>query len=416
MSALASFGLGAPGVRLLADSSNQALTSPLLAATLTLSPASAVPNQSIAILGTGFTTATTAGGAGAAGVHQITGTGASVVTIGGITLTAPHITYPINLDSAGSLVAPAVVPINATTLATGSISVQVTDDQGVTASATLTVPARTITLSPTSSRRLTTVTVTGVGFPGDNLSVAGSITVSITYTATAVASVSPDSGGNFTTTFPVPATAAIPSTNTVTASIVGQTGTATATHSLPSASITVSPASSPSGFTVTVIGINFPAFVGVSSLKVGPIQALPSSGPNTNGDGTFTANMIVPSLPVGPQIVIATVGGLTAVANLTVLASLVPPTPTPTPTPTIVDPDIALEPLSAVDNLERVWHFNNTTKSWTFYDPRPGFSSVNTLSGMVTGQGYWIKVFQDQTVILNSRNRVMIEGWNLVAW
>ena len=67
-------------------------------------------------------------------------------------------------------------------------------------------------------------------------------------------------------------------------------------------------------------------------------------------------------------------------------------------------------------NLLRVWHFNNSTKSWTFFDPRPAFASANTIINMATGEVYWINVFGDQTVTLNSQQRILTAGWNLLSW
>ena len=90
-------------------------------------------------------------------------------------------------------------------------------------------------------------------------------------------------------------------------------------------------------------------------------------------------------------------------------------TPTPTPTPS-VPPAVALEPLLISDNLLRVWSFDNATKVWTFFDPRPAFAAANTITGMNAGQVYWINVVSDSTLILNGRFRALNSGWNLLSW
>ena len=69
-----------------------------------------------------------------------------------------------------------------------------------------------------------------------------------------------------------------------------------------------------------------------------------------------------------------------------------------------------------VDNLVRVWNFNNTTKTWTFFDPRPGLRAASTITELVSGDVYWINVFFDQTLVLNSKQRTVTAGWNLMAW
>ena len=388
-----------------------------LAATLTLTPTSAVPNQTIVLIGPGFTAATTTGGAGPGGVHQITGSGASVVKIGDVTLTSPHITYPINLDSSGLLAETLVVPVNSTTLAGGSLTVAVTDDQGVTASATLTMVQRKITLNKTTGRRESDVRIEGTGFPATNLVASGSFIVTVDYGGTPVGNITPDSDGEFDTTFKVPTRAAIPSTNTVTALIVGTSATATATHSVPAAAISVSPDTSPPGFNVTVSGSDFPAFAQVSSLTVGSTAVLQLPSSTTTSNGRFIATFLVPAIGPGTHVVVATVGGVSAAGVFKVSEALQSATPTPTSAPgATVDPSTALEPLMAVDNLVRVWNFNNTTKSWTFFDPRPGLRSASTITELVSGDVYSIRVFFDQTLILNNKQRTLSAGWNLMAW
>jgi hypothetical protein len=76
--------------------------------------------------------------------------------------------------------------------------------------------------------------------------------------------------------------------------------------------------------------------------------------------------------------------------------------------------DIALEPLGA--NLVRLWHFDNTAKEWSFYDPSPTFATVNAITEIVPMQAYWIRVEQDQIVVLNGRERFLFAGWNLIGW
>ena len=90
---------------------------PSLAASFTVSPTTAVPNQQISLFGTGFTPATTSGGNGPAGGHQITGVGISGITVSGALLTAPNVTYPINFDSNGNWAISVVVPVSTQTVA-----------------------------------------------------------------------------------------------------------------------------------------------------------------------------------------------------------------------------------------------------------------------------------------------------------
>ena len=63
-----------------------------------------------------------------------------------------------------------------------------------------------------------------------------------------------------------------------------------------------------------------------------------------------------------------------------------------------------------------MWTFDNATKVWSFFDPRPAFADVNTITGVQPGLVFWINLVFDQTVILNGRLRNLNSGWNLVSW
>ena len=102
-----------------------------------------------------------------------------------------------------------------------------------------------------------------------------------------------------------------------------------------------------------------------------------------NGDVTVTG-ILVPYAEPGfypVKIVVGTSGDAeTAIVQLEIL-----PEATVTGTATAVAD--ALAPLG--ESLVRVFHFNNTSKVWTFYDPRPEFEGLNTLSELANGQPYW---------------------------
>ena len=419
IAAVAVLGSGVLGPDPVAGSPGQAPAPRILGAALALQPATAVPNQAIIVSGSEFTTASTPGGAGPAGVHQITGTGNSLITLSGIPLGAPQVTYPINLDSAGTLVASVFVPVTLTTLTAGDLTLTVVDDQGVTATVTLVIPQRTLTLTPSTSRRSTTVIATGAGFPAGNPNGPGTFPVSLDYAGASLGNVTPDSSGSFTTTFTVPISALIPSTNTVTAIVVDQPASSTAIHSVPAATIDLVPATGSIGSIVTVNGTNFPPSVPVSSLSIGLVQVLPASAPNSDAVGSFSVSFTVPSLPAGDATIIAGAGGVTAVIEFTVLdpVQLPAPTSTPTPPPSLsVTPAVALEPLLVIDYLLRVWNFDNGTKTWTYYDPRPAFKNANTITEMRSGRIYWVSIVSDRAVILNGKKRSLNSGWNLLAW
>lgn len=54
---------------------------------------------------------------------------------------------------------------------------------------------------------------------------------------------------------------------------------------------------------------------------------------------------------------------------------------------------------SVSNNLTVVWGYNSTSKTWLIYDPA-GPSGLNTLTGMVRNEGYWIRVANDSVWVV----------------
>ena len=391
------------------------VASPNLAPALTVSPETAVPNQTVVLFGAGFTPASAPGGSGAYGAHQITGLGASVIMVDGTLLTSPAVNYPINFGSAGNWAAAITIPGTPDIVAGGPVTVTVVDDQGVTLSTQLSIKTPSISVDPASSSRNSDLRVTGGGFPA---STSANVQVSIAYGAEQLAVVSTDPNGEFDVTVRVPVTAVMPSSNQVRATIVGFIYQfATAAHSVPEAGITLSPTSGISGSVVTISGENFPAHSVVSDAKVRGISVLEAPVQFTDKDGKFVSSIMVPLFAPGVQTISATAGGITAEAGyvFTVAQDPVatPPTPTPQPPMPVAQ---ALEELTSLDNLIRVWAFDNSNKQWAFFDPRPSFADASTIQNMVNGQIYWLRVDSVQTPVLNGNPVTLYKGWNLVPW
>lgn len=391
------------------------LAAPNLAPVLAVSPNIAVPNQTVVLLGNGFTPATTPGGSAGAGVHQITGLGASVVTVGDTLLIWPNISYPINFDSLGNWATSITIPVTAQIVSGGSIEIKAVDDQGLTQSTQVTVGTPSITLDPAASSRSSEVTLIGDGFPASNPATTASVYVSISYAGSALKVVSPNISGEINTIIQVPSTAAVPSTNIVQATILGYSQSAIAIHSVPGASLTVSPTSGRPGTIVTVIGENYPDKTVVSSIRAGNISVASSPAPVTDTTGKFVALFTLPLFVPGVQTIAATAAGITAVTSFTVNDGPAIPQPTPIPTSSIGAAQ-ALETLTKGDNLVRVWNFDNGTKRWTFFDPRPAFNNANTIKTMEAGKLYWLQVNHTQSAMISGSLTLIYEGWNLINW
>ena len=117
----------------------------------------------------------------------------------------------------------------------------------------------------------------------------------------------------------------------------------------------------------------------------------------------------------GVQTVAVTVDGLTSNGVFTIIEGTAVVQTLPTLPPYTLPTD-ALASLTQGENLLRVWTFNNGSKTWEFFDPRPAFVNANTIITMVPSYIYWFQLKQDQAVSLNGRVVSLFEGWNLVPW
>jgi hypothetical protein len=400
---------GAAAVGVVAADSGRTSTMTITGAPVTANPSTVIHNQDLTLSGSSFTPSSTAGGAGTNGVHQILAGG---IIVGGVALTTANsgIAFPINLDSGGSWVVTGRVPSAAGDIAAitaGTQEVRITDSGGRLGVATVTIPARTLTLSPAVSRRRSDLTIKGAGFPATNSLSPIAPSVNITYAGT-VASANPDSSGSFSVVMKVPVDAGIPSDNTVTATVLGTT--TTVTHVVPGASITISPTKGVPGTKVTLNGLDFPGFASLGTLTIGGRNAIPSPAPDTTREGGLTVSATVPDLDEGIASVIVIVGGTSANVGFEVtVAPVAPPAPPPALT---VAPATALAPLGA--NLVRTWGYNAATQKFQLYDPAAAL--LSDLSALNRGAGYWINVKAAQTVTLGSGSFSLSAGWNLIGW
>ena len=93
------------------------------------------------------------------------------------------------------------------------------------------------------------------------------------------------------------------------------------------------------------------------------------------------------------------------------------PTPVPTATPPAKTPVAqAFQPLG--NKLVRVFYFQNSTKSWLWYDPAT--PDVSTLAEMELGKSYWILVTETVSFELHGHTRKLTcangNCWNLFPW
>ena len=400
---------GKQALKLVSGGQTQRDTVTIGGASVTATPSGSVkPNQRITLIGSGFTTG------GSATI--------STITIGGATVASAKINdgSSVTVDNGGSWSSSVDLPVIPATTAGGDIELKVTDSSSREGTATLTFPARTLSITPTEGRVGTQVSVVGANFPAKN-DEGESVTVTVQYDAgtnkTNSTTVVPDASGNFSASVQVPTNASIPSDNTVKASFSDASSTAitvytTSTHSVPSASIALSKDSGPAGTTLTITGSGFKRYSPVSEVLAGTTDVTPSPKPSTDANGQATFDITIPGLDVGAQTIKVTSASTAASAAFTVGADS-----TVTGVETAVA--TAVEPLG--DSLVRVFNFNNVTKTWSFYDPRPEFADANSISELTAGDIYWINVSAEQTgVTLNAKSRDLTcsagDCWNQIVW
>ena len=375
-------------------------------AVLRVFPEEVLPNQRINLDGKGFI------------VEDGSGEIFSV-SIGGHVLDPANINdgedEPFATDRNGNWAGYVDLPINSATTTPGTREIQVMDIHGRKGLVEVTIPPREVEAVPLWSRPGTIVTVKGRGFPARNDNKSG-VHLRIFYESGdgyAITSAAPDSAGNFSAEVRIPQNTPAPSSNTIRVEFDDDNGTTVVTttrHEIPGATVAVSPEAGVPGSSVSLTGQGFRKFTKVNSVMIGEVDVTPGGSATTDANGEFSLTFVAPGVGVGRQTVRVTVAGVTASAPFDIsLSGVSAATPVPVAE--------ALEDLG--DALVRVFHFNNDTKVWTFYDPELA-GDENTQEFMIPGETYLVLVKQNVAAILNGkhRNLTCYQGncWNQIIW
>ena len=301
------------------------------------------------------------------------------------------------------------------TLIAGSHELTVEDSQGFTGSTKLTIAEPTISVLPDIVGPRDYVVISGENWPVDNTdnSNSGLITIEISEGGrTRSYSVYADNTGRFTAEHRVSKDVAIPSTNQVKGDYGNGEIVEVGNFSVPAATVTVTPSSAQPGDMVNLSATDMPVYASADYVKIGG-TVFNDPGANTDIDGNITIDgILVPGLDPGTYSVVINVDGTVAIGELEVLAE-------DSAAGAGAELPGALEGLD--DNLVRVFHFNGVDKSWDFYDPRPDFADLNTLTTLINGEPYWILVSEGQEdVLLNGKARDLTcvggDCWNQLVW
>lgn len=354
---------------------------------LTVDPESAVPGQQITIRGSGFSPN------GTIAADDIEVDGKTVGTAAETVDSTGNINITVNLAAVG-----ANLTAQQKLIGSGSRSVKVTDSSGRVGTTKITVPKAEIAIAPAEGLVGSDMTITGSGFPANDL-------VLIQYAGTTVSTANTDPTGNFSKEVPVPSSAEVGGSATVTVTSQVIEGVSdTETHKTPAPALSADTSSTAqAGGTVTIGGVNFQGFVRVASIKIGGTVVTPVPAPATDKWGAFTAEGVqVPNLTVGTHPVEITVDEKSVTGFIQVGVASV------SNAPADVFGDLG-------DRLVRVWSFDNESKLWSFYDPRPDFADFNTLSEVSSDDIVTVIVSEGDPVDFASTPGTLYAGTNQVV-
>ena len=405
----------------------------LTGSTLRLSAGEARANESVTIQGEGF---------GSGGGHVC----ADNITIDGVSLELDDdaiVTRPgcgpddnngnptpgpaVEVSNAGQFVATVYLwgvtdderDTNNPALIAGTHTIKVQDSAGFYGTATVIIKEPGMTITPDVLGPRDNLTVTGTDWPVDNLDSDADIGNVVVKVEEREYTVIPDGTGRFTVEHKVSRRVAIPSTQQVEATYrEGNTRHIVKTESfeVPAASIEIDPGEGQPGDEVSLTVTGMPVYTEVEEITIGGASVGGARDFRTDKDGNLTAeDLPIPGLDPGTYSVIMKVGSgdsqTVAIGSVNVLLEEAPGAKAMLPA--------ALENLE--DNLVAVFYFDNVSKEWSFYDPRPEFEDLNTLSELITGQAYWILVEEAvDEVVLNNKPYSLTcsddDCWNLKVW
>ena len=368
--------------------SGSAMVKPL---DLEVQPEEAVPGQQVTVKGSGFE-----GGSGGQGV---------TIKVGSITINARDVSGgEPETNSSGNLNITFTLP-DAEDLATGSATItveEVTSNRSGTAS--LTVPAESLTLDPSESGYGTTVIIEGSGFAAnESLDIEYWNPDDLEFEPIGIAR--SDSEGEFNGSFEVPAFAAAGKPNDVRVMDRDGERKATTTHSLPKETVAADPAAVTAGGSLTINGANLPLHTTVSEVKVGRTDVTPSPKPITDGNGDVSIVVVVPQLSLGNQPISITIGDNVITDSVRIV--------TASQAPTSTDPAEVFADLIEAGRLARVWYLDSSTQDWSFYDPDPAFASFNSLTELPGGDEV-VQVIISPGGSIEFQGRTLYQGTNFV--
>lgn len=384
----------------------------VVASTLTLSQDEVAPNSSIIISGSGFTQNSeirvsditiddeplVVDDAGTVSCDEGSGNCVAVTSSGEFTAT-------VRVWTASS-------SPNNPTLDDGTYTIEVVDQGGFEGEVDITIAEPTITVNPDTASPRDYITISGENWPISTPELDSSVTIEVDGR---IRTADVDSTGRFRYEYQLRATIKIGEEHDIIVTYKdGRDDIEEDTSfNVTQAELSIMPSAAAPGQSVSVEVQGMPPYTLINEITVGRVNMLGNQSITTNRDGDATvSDLIVPFLDPGHYPVTVKVDTETRVSQLEVLAEA-------------SVSGVASELPDAVsdldDNLEAIFHFNNGNKAWTFYDPRPEFADLNTLTELHSGQPYWVLVSESQENVEWSGRLVNFtcaadDCWNLEIW
>ena len=297
---------------------------------------------------------------------------------------------------------------NNPTLDDGTYTIEVVDQGGFEGEVDITILEPTVTVAPETASPRDFIVISGTNWPISTADQDNSVTIEVDG-RTRNADIG--STGRFRYEYQFRSTIKIGDEHDVT--VIFEDGRddieEETSFNVTPAHLTITPASAGPGQTISVGIEGMPPYTLVAEVRIDG----GNRNVNTDREGNATVtDILVPFLDPGFYPVEVKVGNETRVAQLEVL-------PEATVTGVAATLPDAVSDLG--DNLDAIFHFNNQSKEWTFYDPRPEFADLNTLTELHGGQPYWVLVKDSQEDVDWNGRLVSFtcaggDCWNLEIW
>ena len=296
-------------------------------------------------------------------------------------------------------------------------TVKVKDQDGFEGKAKITIKSATVKVTPETASPRDFIVISGENWPISTPEMDNSVTIKVD---NRTRTVDVDSTGRFRYEYQLRATIGIGDEHEVTVSYEDIVNNAKrddieeeATFSVVEADISVTPAAAAPGQTISVEIGGMRPYTLIDAITVGRVSLLGNQSVTTDREGdAMVSGITVPYLDPGHYPLTVQVGTDTRVVQFEMLAEA-------------AVAGVAAELPGAADgfgdNLDAIFHFNNVSKEWTFFDPRPEFADLNTLGELVGGQPYWVLVKETQEDVDWNGRLVNFtcagdDCWNLEIW